>query len=177
MIPGVQVVEARLVFDVTLDVPGLSEPAVGRLISIPVPRVPMLNELHLLSGRWPLPDEPDAILASATFSRANGLSSGDSVGAVLHGRWRWLRIVGTAVSPEYVYEIAAASVFPDNRRFGVLWVPRGTLASAFDMTSAFNDLVLALTPSGSVQAVVPALDRLLERYGGVGAFARDDQAA
>ena len=50
---GVRAVEPRIVFDVTLDVPGLAEPAVGRLVSIPVPRAPMLNELHLFRGRWP----------------------------------------------------------------------------------------------------------------------------
>ncbi len=34
-IPGVAAVQTRVVMDVTLDVPGLDEPATGRLISIP----------------------------------------------------------------------------------------------------------------------------------------------
>ena len=34
-IPGVGVVETRIVVDVTLDVPGLAEPATGRIVSIP----------------------------------------------------------------------------------------------------------------------------------------------
>src|SRR5262249_51090311 len=49
-IPGVAYVQARVVRDVILDVPGLSEPAVGKLVSIPeVPRID-LNALHLRSG-------------------------------------------------------------------------------------------------------------------------------
>jgi putative ABC transport system permease protein len=135
----------------------------------------MLNELHLLSGRWPRPDESDAVIASAAFSRANALSPGDSVGAVLHGGWRWLRIVGTAISPEYVYEIAGAAIFPDNRRFGVLWMPHATLATAFDMEGAFNDLVVTVRPGVSADGVIPALNGLLDRYGGVGAYSRADQ--
>ncbi|MEM8679042.1 MAG: ABC transporter permease, partial [Planctomycetota bacterium] len=34
-IPGVAQVEPRVVFDVTIDVAGMVEPAVGRLISVP----------------------------------------------------------------------------------------------------------------------------------------------
>ena len=51
-VPGVREVETRLVYDVTIDVPGLDEPAVGRLVSVPVPRSPMLNALTLTRGRW-----------------------------------------------------------------------------------------------------------------------------
>src|SRR5262245_10943923 len=46
-IPGVARVQPRVVVDVTLDVPGLSEPAAGRLISIPDRQTPILNDLHL----------------------------------------------------------------------------------------------------------------------------------
>ena len=34
-IPGVDVVQTRVVIDVSLDVPGLAEPASGRLVSVP----------------------------------------------------------------------------------------------------------------------------------------------
>jgi hypothetical protein len=51
-IPGVETVSTRVVADVTLDVPGLDEPASGRLISIPDRGSPALNDLYLRSGRW-----------------------------------------------------------------------------------------------------------------------------
>src|ERR1700742_2529108 len=50
-IPGVAQVETRVVEQVTLDVPGLAEPAVGQLISLPVVRPPRLNQLYLRRGR------------------------------------------------------------------------------------------------------------------------------
>ncbi len=50
-IPGVAVVHTRLVFDVALDVPGLSEPATGRLVSIPERGTPSLNDLYIRRGR------------------------------------------------------------------------------------------------------------------------------
>ena len=113
----------------TLDVPGLDEPATGRLISIPEQRVPILNDLHLRRGRWLEPGRRDEVLVSEAFAEANGLRVGDDLGAVLHGRWQRLRIVGIALSPEYVYEIQGASLFPDNRRFGVLWISRDALGA------------------------------------------------
>jgi len=176
-IPGVAAVETRIVAEVTLDVPGLSEPATGRLLSIPERRVPILNDLHLRRGRWIEPGRRDEVLVSEAFAEANGLRPGDSLGAVLHGRWERLRIVGVALSPEYVYEIQGTSIFPDNRRFGVLWMSRDALGPPFEMEGAFNDVSLTLTADASEEEVIARLDRLLDRYGGLGAYGREDQVS
>ncbi len=175
-LPGVAAVEPRVVADVLLDVPGLAEPATGRLVSVPRHRRPRLNDLHLRRGRWLA--GPDEVLASEAFARANRLAIGDSVGAVIHGRWRRLRIVGLALSPEYVYEIrGSGDVFPDNRRFGVLWTAGEDLAAAFDLEGAFNDVALALAPGASEPATIARLDRLLAGYGGLGAYGRQDHVS
>src|SRR6516165_8913062 len=104
-IPGVSVVETRVVVEVNLDVPGLDEPAVGRLVSIPERKQTMLNDLFLRSGRYLEPGRQDEVLVSEAFSTANHLEVGTSISAVINGRWERLRIVGVALSPEYVYEI------------------------------------------------------------------------
>lgn len=175
-LPGVTAVETRVVQEVLLDVPGLAEPATGRLLSIPEDGEPRLNRLYLRRGRRPAQGGRDEIAISEAFARANGLAIGDSVGAVLRGEWRLLRIVGIALSPEYVYEIrGAGDVFPDNRRFGAVWMGRDALAAAFDMEGAFNDIALALAPGASEADVLDRLDRLLARYGGLGAYGREDQ--
>ena len=127
-IPGVAQVRTRVVVQVTLDVPGLAEPATGRLVSIPEQPRPMLNDLHLRAGRYVEPGRDDEVIASEAFAAANGLKVGDSLGAVINGRWKRLRIVGIALSPEYVYEVGAGTIFPDNRRFGVLWMSETALA-------------------------------------------------
>jgi putative ABC transport system permease protein len=174
-IPGVAAARTRIVEEVTLDVPGLGEPATGRLVSIPERRAPMLNDLYLRRGRWVAPGRRDEVLAGEAFAAANDLDVGDTVGAVLNGRWQRLRIVGIALSPEYVYEIRGTDIFPDNRRFGVLWMSRDAIGPAFQMDGAFDDVVLALAPRASAAAVIAELDRLLERWGGLGAYGRADQ--
>jgi putative ABC transport system permease protein len=173
-IPGVARVQPRIVFDVTLDVPGLAEPATGRLQSIPERRVPILNDLHLRRGRWVEPGRRDEVIVSEAFAAANHLEVGDTLGAILNGRWETLRIVGIALSPEYVYEIRGSDIFPDNRRFGVLWTSRDAMGPAFDMDGAFNDVVLSLAPGASEAEVIAEVDRLLERYGGLHAVGRED---
>ena len=175
-LPEVATAEPRIVVDVLLDVPGLPEPATGRLVSIPRDRQPALNALHLRRGRWIA--GRDEVLVSEAFARANRLEIGGTLGAVIHGRWQRLRIVGLALSPEYVYEIrGAGDVFPDNRRFGVVWMAYGDLAPAFDLEGAFNDITLTLAPGASEAGVIDRLDRRLARYGGLGAYGREDHVS
>jgi putative ABC transport system permease protein len=174
-IPGVETVMTRVVSDVTLDVPGLEEPASARLVGVPGDGEPALNGLHLRSGRWIDPDRPDEVLASDMFSEANDLRPGDQVGAIINGRRRTLTIVGIALSPEYIYAVKPGELFPDARRFAVLWMERRALASAFDMEGGFNDVSLALSRGASEGEVIEALDQLVAPYGGLGAVPRRQQ--
>jgi putative ABC transport system permease protein len=171
-IPGVAQVETRVVVDVTLDVPDLAEPAVGRLISVPERRRPMLCDLFFREGRYPEPGRPDEVVASETFARAHSLGPGDTIGAIINGRRRELRIVGLALSPEFVYGIRGGELIPDESRFGVLWMERRALAAAFNMEGGFNNVVLTLTRGASEPEVIAWLDRLIAPYGGIGAMPR-----
>ena len=171
-IPGVSAVEARVVANVTLDLEGMVEPATGRLVSIPATRRPRVDDLFVRRGRWIEPGRSDEVLASEAFVIAHGLAPGDHVRAVINGRLRRLTIVGVALSPEFIYSIRPGELIPDDRRFGIFWMEREALASAFDMEGGFNDLALDLAPGTSSEAVVERLDRLLEPYGGLGAIPR-----
>ncbi len=175
-IPGVGQAEPRVVMDVTLDVPGLKEPAVGRLISVPPKQARGLNALFLRRGRYVLPSATNEVIASEAFARANGLDPGSQIQAVINGRWQRLTIVGIALSPEYIYEISGGgSLFPDNKRFGVLWMPADALESALNMKGAFNSITVSLQPHASEADVIAQMDRILDRYGSLGAYGRSDQ--
>ena len=171
-LPGVTTVETRVVADVVLDLPALAEPASGRLVSLPRQGAPLLNAVRLVRGSWPDPSRPDEVIANEVFCEAHGLDPGDSVVAVVNGRRRRLVVTGIGLSPEFVYSIKPGELFPDNRRYGVFWMGRDALAAAFDMTGAFNDVSLALTPTAVVDEVVAEVDRTLAPYGGRGAYPR-----
>ena len=173
--PGVVQVQTRLVVEVTVDVPGLAEPAMAKLVSVPGTHRPVLNDVQLVRGRYLDAGASDQVLVSEAFALANGLQVGDTLGAVLHGRQKTLVIVGIALSPEFVYEVGSGMIFPDNRRYGVMWIAHETLAPAFDMQGAFNDVSVSLGRGASESEVIAALDGLLLRYGGLSAHGRDLQ--
>ncbi|MFN8651380.1 MAG: FtsX-like permease family protein [Gemmatimonadales bacterium] len=174
-IPGVAQAETRVVTQVLVDVPGLNEPASGHLVSVPERGRPLLNDVHLRSGRWVAPGRGDEIMVSEAFAQANHLQVGNALGALVNGRWREFRIVGIGLSPEFVYEVPAGAIFPDKRRFGVFWLNRAELGPALNMDGAFNDATFSLMPGADTAEVIARVDALLESYGGLGAFDREDQ--
>jgi putative ABC transport system permease protein len=173
-IPGVNEADGRVVFDASLDVPGLDEPASGRLVSLPERPNSGLNRVHVRSGRLPEAGGTLEVLVSEAFSAANKLRPGDSIGAIINGRKERLHIAGIGISPEYINEMSGDG-FPDNRRFGVMWMPREALAAALNMRDSFNDVAVILAPHASEPQVIERLDALLAPYGALGAYGRKDQ--
>jgi putative ABC transport system permease protein len=174
-IPAVDKVETRVVAYVNLDVAGFTDPVSGHLISLPDNSRGLLNQIVLRKGRLPEPGRDNEVLLSEEFADAHGLQAGDKLRATINGRRKTLTVVGHALSPEYIYQIAPGAMFPDYHRYGVLWMARKPLASAYDMDGAFNDVTLTLSKGGNAQDVIDRLDELLKSYGGIGAYARKDQ--
>lgn len=171
-IDGVTQADVRVVVDVTLDLPGVTEPMTGRLVSMEFPRRRPLNDVFMRAGREPEPARPDEVLISEAFAQARNLKPGDSVGAIINGTRRDLRIVGIALSPEYVYAMRSGDLLPDPSRLAIFWMERRALGAAFDMEGGFNDVALRLAPGASEPAVIAALDEVLAPYGAFGAVPR-----
>jgi putative ABC transport system permease protein len=174
-IDGVASVETRVLKPVLLDIPGLREPATGLAISLPPTGEPAVNALFLREGRIPEPGRANEVAVNATFAAAHGFSVGSTFSAIVNGAKISLLVVGIVLSPEYVYALGPGDLMPDNRRFGILWMPEKTLAALFDLEGAFNSVSLRLLHDGDETAVTDALDRALAPYGGTGAHGRKDQ--
>lgn len=174
-IPGVSAVETRIVFPVLLDIEGMEAPASGRLISLPRFGAPVLNGLFMRSGRMPDPNRDDEIIVNEPFAKANHFQPGSKLKAILNGRKRELTVVGIALSPEFIYALATGELVPDDKRFGVLWMPHEAAAGAFDLDGAFNDVSLKLRRDARPAEVMERVDTLLEPFGGTDAYARKDQ--
>ncbi len=173
-IPGVATVQAGIAVQVTLDIPGLDEPASGQVRSLPDFGAPELNRLFLRAGRWLAPGSRGEVLVGEAFAEANKLQPGDTVSLLLNGRRQQFRLAGIVLSPEFIFESRPGAALPDNRTYGIFWMPYKELAAAFDLDGAFNFVSLTLAPGGSERPVIAALDRLLTPYGGRGAFGRSD---
>ena len=170
--------ETRVVVDVTLDLPGLSEPATGHLVSLPEDGGPQkLNRVFLRTGRFPRTDDRREVVVGESFALANGLHPGDTLVAVINGRRETLNICGIGLSPEFVFEARAGETLPDHKRFSVVWMNYRALAVAYNMDGAFNDVCIDLAPGAFAEPVIEEMDRLLAPYGAGGAFTRKDQAS
>ena len=180
-IPGVAIVATRVVADITISVPGLNEPASGRLVSLSLQSLDRhskptgLNSIHLTRGRLPTWDAADEVVASEAFFIANRLTLGSKIKGLLNGRLQEMRIVGVALSPEFVFQIRSGDFLPDDRRFGVFWTSRQHLEAAFDMKGAFNDVSVRIMRGTSSQSVISRIDQILEPFGGIGAYDRTEQ--
>lgn len=174
-IPGVDRVETRVVAAVNLDIPGFSDPVAGKLVSIPEQGQPLLNRLYLRQGRLIEAGRDEEVVVSEAFATAHGFTPGATLKAVINGRLETLTIVGIALSPEYIYQISPGAIFPDFERYGVLWMGRKPLATAYDMDGAFNDVVLTLSAGAQLNEVLDRIDALLRPYGGLGSYGRIDQ--
>ncbi len=176
-IPSVAVAEARIAQLALLDIPNFREPATGQLISIPEKREQVLNRLYMRQGRMPEPGSMAEIVVNESFASAHGFMLGSHFAAILNGRKRDLVIVGTALSPEFIYVVGPGDIMPDNRRFGIIWMSERALAAAYNLKDAFSSVTLKLVPGASEPQVIERLDQILERYGGRAAYGRKDQTS
>ena len=176
-IPGVARLQTRIVESVLLDIPKIDEPVRGQIVSLPETHEPALNNLAVSQGRWIEPDNPDEIMINEAFAEAHNFHPGNTITATINGNKRTLKIVGIALSPEFVYVIGPGDLFPDNKRFGIIWMGETALEAAYDLKEAFNDLSLTLTRDAVQADVIDQLDTILEPYGGTGAYGREDQVS
>lgn len=176
-LPGVTAVDARLVARAILDVPALAEPASGLLVSIPERPGHGVNDLYVRRGRHVEPGRPDEVMVSEAFADHNHLQPGDAIPATVAGHRTSLRVVGIALSPEFVMPVEPGAAAPDDRRFGILWIARDQLEALLDMNRSFNEVALLLAPGSDEPGVIAAVDRILAPYGGAGAYGRSTQTS
>jgi len=173
-ISGVASIETRLVYDILLDVPGMTEPATARLISIPDAGQSKLNQVYITRGRMLQTQRTGEVVVSEVFADAHGFVPGDTVRGIINGKTQVMKIVGIALSPEYIIQVQPGAMLPDDRRFGIFWISERELEAAFDMSGAFNSVAVRLAYGSHVKSVINDLDRLLRPFGSLGAYDRDE---
>ncbi len=173
-IPGVVGVQTDIAGQVTLDLPGLDEPASGLVRSLPDFGEPELNRPFLRRGRWLSPGSRRELLVGEAFALANQLNPGDVLKLIMNGRRQEFHIAGIVLSPEYIFESRPGAALPDNRTYGIFWMTYKEVATAWDLYGAFNHFALKLGPGASPAPVIAAVDQLLKPYGGFGAYGRKD---
>lgn len=176
-IPGVAAVETRIAKLALIDVPGFAEPASGQFVSLPDLGEPVLDRLYLRAGRFPERGRAEEVVVNESFAEAHGFAPGARFSAILNGKKRELVIVGTALSPEFIYTVGPGDLMPDDRRYAIVWMSEKALASVYDLDGAFSSVAVKLQRDASEREVIAQLDSLLDGYGGQAAHGRKDQTS
>ena len=177
-LPGVEAVQTRIEKEVTLPIEGMPRPAWARILSLPPAMgTPATNGVVVRKGRLPQRGREDEVAVLESFAVRHGLEPGHHLPAVINGKLRKLLVVGVVLSPEYVYAVRPGAIVDDPKRYAVLWMDRTTLASAFELDGAFNEVSLRIQPGASDVAIREDLDRILRPFGGDGSIDRAHQTS
>src|SRR5687768_773841 len=168
-LPGVASVESRVVFDLIMDIPGVTQPITGRLISAPARGFDKtINGVHLLRGSGFSDDRQAEVIVGEAFARARNLNPGDRIWLILNRKRESFIIVGTAISPEYVYMVRGPGDFaPDPQHFGILYVKEDYARQVLDFKDSCNQIVGRLVPGAEkdIDVLLTRIDRILDPYG------------
>lgn len=172
---GVRKVRGRIVEDVNVDIDDVDEPRIGRMISMPNPRRPVINDIVIMEGRYFSEGAQDEVILSDRFATENNLKPGDRFQISVDNKKYSLRVVGLALSPEYVYMIRnIQELFPNPEKFGILWVPEDFAESAMNMQAARNNIVGMVDAPDDMDALLDDAENLLDSYGVFAKVKRED---
>jgi putative ABC transport system permease protein len=166
--PNVRSVRGRVFFGVRIDLPRLDVPVTGTAISMPVKPVPVLNDVLLRSGSWFSHQDSEEVVLNDAFARENDLRPGTRIKVMLMDKQHDLLVVGTAMSPEFVYLIPAdGGMAPDPARFGVMYMPERFLQEACDLDGAYNQLIGLVHDNSDVAVdnTLTLIEESLDAYG------------
>ncbi len=175
-IPGVRHARARIVRDVNVDIEGVDEPRIGRIVSMPNPRAPVLHDIVVTEGRYFEPGAQSEVIVNDRFAEANGLQLGDRIHVSMEDKKYPLRIVGLGLSAEYVYMIRnVQELVPSPERFGILWVPTDFAETALDMRAACNNILGDVDRPEELDLILDQAEKLLKPFGVFAKVKREDQ--
>jgi putative ABC transport system permease protein len=178
-LPNVRAARGRVSFETLIDLPTREEPISGLAISMPETSSPVLNDILLYSGTWFSKGDHKEVILNDAFARKNGLSPGSRIKVLLLDKQHDLLVVGTAMSPEFVYLIppGGVEVAPDPAQFGVMYLPEQFLQESCEMDGAFNQIIGVAYDSSrpALTATLGLIEEKLDAYGVIGTTVAEDQ--
>ncbi len=173
-VKGVTAVTGRIIKDVFVNTPEGAETKTLRLVSFQSPNQ-RVNRFRLVAGRIPREGERE-ILISPAFLTAGGYLIGDQLPLIIAGKEINFKITGTAISPEFIYEIPnGQTIAPNPKTFGIGYLNFTVLSSLLGMDRQVNNLAFTLAPGTEFAAVKQPLTTILDHYGLTQLYARRDQ--
>ncbi|RJP27857.1 MAG: FtsX-like permease family protein [Candidatus Omnitrophota bacterium] len=180
MLANVREARGRVQQSVLIEVPHQLKPISGTAISMPLRREPVLNDIFLRSGMWFSDNDKREVIIDDAFAKAHRLQPGSRIKVLLLDKQHDLLVVGTAMSPEFVYLIPPGGGFtPDAENYGVLYLPEKFLQESSDLDGAYNQIIGSVHDDSPpiLNFTLRVIENRLEAYGVTQSLAARDQAS
>lgn len=165
-IEGVDQVQGRIIFDVPLRVEDPNEKVNARIISDPGTE-DQINSLFILEGEGPSPGTRTTAVLKQFFV-GRDMKFGDTIRPYIGGTEYSLQVVGEVGSPEYIYLMEnEQTLLPDEKGFGVIYVPEEFAQSAFGFQGSYNNIVVTVDEGheNRVDIIADEIEDRLDRFG------------
>ncbi|MGI6453294.1 MAG: FtsX-like permease family protein [Syntrophomonadaceae bacterium] len=175
-LPGVLQATGRIV----KELPVLKENgqrASVRLISYPLPMDKQVNQLHLVSGRmFEETGSGISVLVDPQYGKANNLKPGSQIQVIAEGKKTSLTVMGTAISPEFIYTLKdSSSIYNDPQKFGIVMMAHREAQQILNIEGQINQVVVKLAPGLDEEKTAKQIEQILEPYGNIASYPREDQ--
>ncbi len=139
----------------------------GIVMSLPVPKRDIINNIRLVSGTWFSSPYAREIIINQQFAQQRHLNIGDRIEVRLPDKQYKLLIVGTVTSPEYVSIIAPGTLAPDPGGYAIMYMPNKFLQQATNLNGSFNQLLGMVYDKSpiAVKNTMTLLSDKLDNYG------------
>ncbi len=165
---NVQEARGRVRQAVLIEFPDQIKPISGSAISMPLHRTPVLNDILLRSGTWFSGADKREVIVNDAFAKAHGLKLGSRIKVLLLDKQHDLLVIGTAMSPEFVYLIPpGGGLAPDPESYGVLYLPERFLQESCDLDGAYNQIIGSVHDSrpSVIDYTLDVIEDKLDIYG------------
>lgn len=155
------------------------ERATARVVSYTLPMDHELNRITVEQGRLFSANQSAGNIEAVVdphFAPANNLNWGDQLSVIVDGKQRYVTVVGTATSPEFVYPMKdAADILPDPLKFGIFMMEQRQAQQLVNMPGQINQVLIEFTPGTDQEQVVESVKEILKPYGLLGSYPRKNQ--
>ncbi|WP_105617735.1 ABC transporter permease [Vallitalea okinawensis] len=124
-----------------------------------------LNDIELLEGRMPDPNELEIIIGNKYFEAMN-MELGVTLPVVVNGKRYNLKVVGYGRSPEFIYAKKNNNeLISDPKSFDLAFMPYQSMSDIFGVKNQINNVAFTLYDTDDFEMVKTKINDIIYKYG------------
>jgi len=167
---GINELRERICFPIRVDLEGVESLTTGKAISMPSEPQPVINNFFMKQGSYFTEKRRNEVIVSEQFAAARNINPGDRLHLIMDGQRKEVYVVGTAISPEFIYCTPPGSIVNQSKNYGIFFMKRDYMEDVFGFHGACNNVVGLLTPDAKRTNPSAVLKKLSDALSDNGVF-------